>query len=295
MIQPTHQNRKAIIIFLVITLGLSSIFYGLILNTGKLGSGYGQFVTGLMWCPGIAAILTCTLLKRKLSVLGWSWGERRYQLWSYALPFMYALIAYAIIWGFGFGGLYNITFVNDIANAFGWTQLPDGLTILLYVIITGAVGMVSSMASALGEEIGWRGFLVPEMSKTMSYTKTSLLTGIIWSLWHYPILLFADYNSGTPAWYGLSCFTVMVISISFMMTWFRLKSNSLWPCVILHASHNLFIQTIFTPLTITNDNTKYYIDEFGIVLALVCLGVAVYFWTKRRQVNTAVVTVEVVV
>ena len=201
------------------------------------------------------------------------------------MPFVYALIAYTIIWGFGFGGFYNTTFVGDIANAFGWTQLPDGLSILLYVIITGIVGMVSSMASSLGEEIGWRGFLVPEMSKKLSYTKTSLLTGIIWSLWHYPILIFADYNSGTPAWYGLSCFTVMVISISFMMTWFRLKSKSLWPCVILHASHNLFIQNIFTPLTITTDNTKYYIDEFGIVLALVCLVVAVYFWRRRGEVK----------
>jgi hypothetical protein len=50
----------------------------------------------------------------------------------------------------------------------------------------------------------------------MGFTSTALISGIIWSLWHYPILTFADYNAGTPTWYGLTCFTVMVVSISFV-------------------------------------------------------------------------------
>jgi len=59
-----------------------------------------------------------------------------------------------------------------------------------------------------GEQLrhcAWRGdwlagFLVPQLAKVTSFTRLSLLSGLIWSLWHYPILLFADYNSGTPAW-----------------------------------------------------------------------------------------------
>ncbi|MES1224756.1 MAG: CPBP family intramembrane glutamic endopeptidase, partial [Bacteroidota bacterium] len=119
--------------------------------------------------------------------------------------------------------------------------------------------------------------------KRFGYTKTSLLTGVIWSVWHYPILLFADYNSGTPAWYGLTCFTVMVISISFVFTWFRMKSGSLWTGMLLHASHNLFIQSIFSPLTKDTGNTKYYIDEFGIVLPIVAIFFAIWFWRKRGE------------
>ena len=75
----------------------------------------------------------------------------------------------------------------------------------------------------------------------------------------------------------------MVISISFVFTWFRLKSNSLWTGVILHASHNLFIQSIFSPLTRDTGNTKYFIDEFGVVLPIVSICVAIFFWKKRSE------------
>jgi membrane protease YdiL (CAAX protease family) len=102
-------------------------------------------------------------------------------------------------------------------------------------------------------------------------------------VWHYPLLIFGNYNNGTPAWYGLTCFTVLVTSMSFVFTWYRLKSNSLWTGVMLHASHNLFIQGFFTPITIANSHTKYYIDEFGAVLAVVSVFFAVYFWSRRKE------------
>ncbi|MBS1577118.1 MAG: CPBP family intramembrane metalloprotease, partial [Bacteroidetes bacterium] len=169
--------------------------------------------------------------------------------------------------------------------SFGWAGAPDTVIMIFYILFMGVFGMAGSMATALGEEIGWRGFLVPELYNRIGYTKTSLLSGIIWSVWHYPILLFADYNSGTAAWYGLSCFTVMVISMSFVLTWLRLRSGSLWTGVLLHASHNLFIQSIFTPLTGETKNTNYYIDEFGIVLPVVCIFFAVLYWRKRKELT----------
>ncbi|GEC79305.1 CPBP family intramembrane glutamic endopeptidase [Flavobacterium aquatile] len=276
-------TKRPIITFLVLTFALSSLFYFLIIHTGKLGSGFGLYVTGLMWCPGISAVLTSLILGRKISEMGWQWGKAKYQLRSYLIPLLYAFITYILIWSFGWGGFYNEDFVTEVATSFGWTKLPSGLIIVLYFIFMGLFGIVGSAANAVGEEIGWRGFLAPELFKTFNYTQTALLSGGIWAVWHFPILIFADYNSGTPYWYGLTCFSVMIISISFVFTWFRLKSNSLWTGVILHASHNLFIQSIFTPLTKYTGNTKYYIDEFGIVLPIICLCFAFYFWRKRSQ------------
>jgi len=279
------QARKAIALFLLITFGLSSIFYFLIIHTGKLNSGFGMYVVGLMWCPALSGLITTKILKRKISQLAWQWGNPRYQLWSYLTPLIYALIAYLIIWIAGWGIFFNKDYVTQIAKSFGWSSLPAGLTIILYFLFVGIFGMAESTASGLGEEIGWRGFLVPEFFKITSYTKTSLFVGIIWALWHFPILIFADYNNGTPVWYGLTCFTVMVVSISFVFTWFRLKSNSIWTAAILHGSHNLFIQAIFTPLTKNTAHTKYFIDEFGAVLPVICLITAIYFWTKRKQLT----------
>src|SRR5262249_37659031 len=138
---------------------------------------------------------------------------------------------------------------------------------------------------ALGEEIGWRGLLVPELFKTFGFTMTALISGAVWSSWHYPVLIWGDYNAGTPTWYALACFTVMVMSISFIFAWMRLKSGSLWTGAILHASHNLYIQGIFTPMTRNVGKTAWYIDEFGAVLPLVALGFAIYFWRKGHELR----------
>ena len=281
----TESKFKPIGIFLSLTFALSAIFYFFIIYSGQLGGGAGKYVMGLMWCPGISALITMKILKRNISDLGWKWGETKYQVKSYLIPLLYAFIAYIIIWGFGLGGFYNTETVNWITESFGLGAIGDGFSIVLYVLLVGVFGIIGSMSSALGEEIGWRGFLVPELYKTQGFTKTSLISGLIWGVWHLPILLFADYNSGTPAWFGMSCFMVLVISISFVYTWFRMKSGSLWTAVILHASHNLFIQSIFTPLTEDTGNTAYYIDEFGVVLPIIAIGFAIYFWNKRKELT----------
>lgn len=222
-----------------------------------------------------------------MSNLAWKWGENKYITWSYLVPMLYSLLAYLIIWFVGWGRFYDHKFVSDAAASLGWGKLPHSAIIPLFFIANGAIGIIGSMSTALGEEIGWRGFLVPELYKATkgNFTATALISGIIWSAWHYPVLIFGNYNNGAPAWYGMMCFTILVVSISFVFTWFRLKSGSLWTAVMLHASHNLFIQSFFTPMTVANDRTKYFIDEFGIVVPVVCLILAIYYWMRRGELK----------
>jgi len=279
----TANKYKPVAIFLSITFALSAVFYFLIIYSGTLGSGWGYFTMGLMWCPGIAALITMKILKRDLRELGWKWGKTKYQLWSYLIPLLYTLIAYLVIWVFKWGEFYNKDFVGRLLQSFGFENVGNGFVIAVYFILAGVFGIVRSAASALGKEIGWRGFLVPELYKNLGYTKTSLISGAIWGIWHLPILLFADYNSGTPMWYAMLCFMVLVISMSFIYTWLRMKSGSVWTAVLLHASHNLFIQSIFTPLTQDTGNSAYFIDEFGAVLPVAGIILAVYFWTRRAE------------
>jgi membrane protease YdiL (CAAX protease family) len=79
----------------------------------------------------------------------------------------------------------------------------------------------------------------------------------------------------------------MVISISFVFAWMRLKSGSLWTGALLHASHNLYIQGLLTPLTRNTGKTVWFIDEFGAVLPIVTIAFAVYFWTRRGELPRA--------
>ena len=238
-----------------------------------------------MWCPALATLITCLVLKRKITNLSWQWGNPKYQWWSYLTPLLYSTLAYLLVWLCSFGGFYNQTFVHGTARELGWSNLPDYVFIILFFLINGVIGMFGSLSTALGEEIGWRGFLVPELLEITTYTRTSLISGLVWAIWHYPLLIWGNYNNGTPAWYALTCFTILVVSMNFVFTWFRIKSGSLWTGAMLHASHNLFIQSFFTPLTTGTGNSKWFIDEFGAALPIVTIGFAFYFWMRRKELN----------
>ena len=276
--------RKATYLYLVLTLAFSSVFWALIIWSGHLGSGYGNLVYGLMWCPALAALVSCRVLGRSFSSLAWRWPGDRYIAIACLLPLAYAAVAYGVVWGLRLGG-WNSGFVIPVAKSFGLRGMPAWGSLALYLVLTSTVGMLSNLTWALGEEVGWRGFLVPELAKQMSYTKLSLLSGIIWAAWHSPILLFADYNAGTNRWYALACFTVMVVSMSFAMAWLRLKSGSLWSAALLHGSHNMFVQEIFDPLMRDTGRTRWYTTEFGIGLALTIAAWATYFWSRRAELS----------
>jgi membrane protease YdiL (CAAX protease family) len=234
-----------------------------------------------MWSPALAAFLTKTLFGESIRDLPWRWGESRYAWLAYFIPIAYALPIYLFVWVTGLGGFAPATFVRQVAQQFGWQSFPPALTLTLFVLLTATLGMVGKASRALGEEIGWRGFLVPELAKVVSFPAIGLISGAMWAVYHYPVLLFADYNAGTAAWYGLTCFTLCVIAESFILAWLTLRSGSLWPAAILHASHNLFIQSIFTPLTQDTGKTKYIIDEFGIGLVITTVIGAIV--VLRRQ------------
>lgn len=285
-----HEIKKRIYTFLILAFGFSSVFYYLIIAQGSMhAQGGPPYTLFLMWSPGVAALLTALFSQRNLRGFGWGWGKTKYQLWSYGLPILYGCVAYGFIWVTGLGGFPDTKFVehasDQLAELFGWTGLSAATVILIAVAIDGTIGFLISCISALGEEIGWRGFLVPHLAKITSFTKTALISAAIWSIYHYPILLFADYNSGGPVGYSLVCFTLLVFGASFAFAWLRLRSGSLWTGVFLHASHNLYIQAIFDRITTDTGYTKYFSGEFGIMLAIVSALIAYLFWRKRSALS----------
>ncbi len=262
----TQASKKRIMVFLFLTLGISAIPNYLVISAGTIN----EYTLLAMWSPGIAAILTQLFFRNSLKNFGWCWGKTRYQLWSIALPFLYVLVVYLFVWGTGLGG---------------FTMVPA-----MMLIQTLTLGGIMACIAALGEEIGWSGFFIPELAKITSFTKTALVRGIVWSVWHYPIIisgLYApDVAKEVPLWYQLICFTIILTSISFAFTWFRLKSGSLWTGMFLHASHNKFIQGVFSKLTTDKGATLYFIGEFGAAMAVIALLVAFIFWKKRHQLES---------
>jgi len=274
---------KKISTFLSFVLILSSIVYYFIFKSGSLQAYGGNLVLLLMWVPGVSGIITQLIYERTLRGMGWKLGKAKYLILAYFLPLIYGLVVYGITWISGLGNIPDPEFISNISQSYGISTTNPTVVILAFSAVAAIVGLFGSLLSATGEEIGWRGVFVPELAKVTTFPKVALISGAVWAVWHLPAILFADYNlPGVPKWYASIMFMIMVLGISFAFAWLRLKSGSLWTAAILHASHNLFIQAIFTPLTLQNKWTPYIIDEFGVGLALAGILVALFFIRKNK-------------
>jgi membrane protease YdiL (CAAX protease family) len=266
MERSSNRLKAELATFLALTFALSSIFYVLFAHAKTLSAGNGLYVGMLMWCPGVSALATRLIFQHNVRGEGWTWGSSRYELTGYLLPLAYAAAAYGAVWLFDFG---RVDLGRFHTNALKFITL----------------GLVINLVYATGEELGWRGFLVPKLAEGLTFTRTALISGIIWSSWHVPLIIFADYNGGTPTLYSIACFAVMVVGISFPMAWLRLRSGSVWPAALLHASHNLFIQGFFDAVNVDTGITKYLLSEFGAVLALTAAITGYLFWQRRGQLG----------
>jgi membrane protease YdiL (CAAX protease family) len=231
-----------------------------------------------MWCPALAALATRLLFGHGLGGFGWRPGRRRYLLVGYATPLALGALVYGLAWATGLGRFAPAEMAARLGVKLGLGDNPGVVFVPVWFAATATLLVLLAMLTALGEELGWRGFLVPELARSAGFRVAALISGIVWAAWHAPLLLFADYNAGTPAWYGLASFSGMVIAASVVYAWLRLRSGSVWPAVLLHASHNAFIQNVFDPLTASTGPTPYLTTEFGVGLALAWLAVAVWCW-----------------
>lgn len=271
-------SPRPIIIFLALTCALSGGCYALLLGP----TPNPIFGLGLIMSPALAAVITQLSSARRIWQGGWSPGPLRYLLAGYGLPLGYGLVVYVLVWISGIGGFSPQALAQQVADPGQLPTAAPALFVMSYSLKAATLGMAMSCLTALGEEIGWRGFLVPELAKRYSFTGAALISGIVWAVWHYPAILLLDgQTAGAPRWFGLLCFTVLVMGLSVVLAWLRLRSGSVWPAVLLHASHNVWIQTVLNPLTRKTALTPYVIDEAGAGLALAAVVLAALVWRRR--------------
>lgn len=275
--------RREIPLFLGLTAVCSAPGMVWVAATGTLGVAGGTAVLLIMWGPGVAALLTCRLTGRPIADLGWRWPSTRDVLLATFVPVAYAGLAYAVLWGAGLGGFPNRETLASMGALFGPEPIGATAGVALW-ILAFPVSVATGLVFGLGEEIGWRGYLVPRLRERMSFAATGVVSGIIWGLWHTPLILLADYNTGAPAWFTIPCFVVLTIAGAIVFAWLRLRSGSLWTAAILHAAHNVAVQRYLTPLTVVEPQTKWYIDEFGALLPASCLLFALGFLARSREV-----------
>ena len=151
-------------------------------------------------------------------------------------------------------------------------------------LISAPVAILTASISAIGEEIGWRGFLWPLLRRRSGFWLCSLIIGAIWWANHVPLIIFG--------WYGdlahLPAFTVAIVGITLFIGVITDRSRSVWPSVITHGAWNGLVATIFAvtegaeqvPAFTGSDEL---IGEFGWLAAgtILVVGVVAALWHTR--------------
>ncbi|WP_142825890.1 CPBP family intramembrane glutamic endopeptidase [Planococcus soli] len=89
------------------------------------------------------------------------------------------------------------------------------------------------------EEFGWRGYLQPLLQTRMTAEKACFRVGVLWSIWHYPVIVYMNYPQGTLViLLTLAGFTMLTIPQAYVIGWLYNSTQKVWLCVVLHAWAN---------------------------------------------------------
>lgn len=102
-------------------------------------------------------------------------------------------------------------------------------------------GLTINGVFAFGEEYGWRGVLAEEL-RPLGVVRANLLTGVIWGLWHAPLIALG-HNYGDQWAIGIPLFVLITTPLSFVLWWARARAGSVAAAAVVHGAFNGFAGT----------------------------------------------------
>ncbi|MGW0803126.1 CPBP family intramembrane glutamic endopeptidase [Nonomuraea sp. NPDC002799] len=132
----------------------------------------------------------------------------------------------------------GLSLIRDGLRAQGVSVPADlGTIAALQVVVAVVAGPVLNAIPALGEEWGWRGWLLPRLMSTNGVVASLLLSGAIWGVWHAPLTLLGYNYPRLGSWAAL-VFIGFCVLAGVLFGWLRLRTGSVWPAVVAHGSLN---------------------------------------------------------
>jgi membrane protease YdiL (CAAX protease family) len=241
-------------LFLLFAFGFTWTIELIIYLTGGLANlGHG-IQTGVLLLVAMVGPALANLFTRIVTHEGWQnlflrpFFKRSWGLWLLAwvgtplLILLGALIFFALYPGYFDASLSAVQqLIAQRAQATGRTvALSPGVVLLIQMIQAILIAPLINGLATLGEEFGWRGYLLPKLMP-LGGRKAMVLIGIIWGVWHWPLILMGyEYglSYGGAPWPGLLLFVWFTFIVGTYLGWLTLKSKSVWPAVIAHASIN---------------------------------------------------------
>lgn len=248
-------------LFLIMTLALGICFASLPVLTDFY-----------MFTPALATLLTLLLTgelrpRTLLNDLGLSRFDWRNWPAAILLPTVALTPGYLVLMGLG-----QVQYDPRLAQ----------YTVLGSVIYVIATLFLNTLTFSLGEEIGWRGYLLPRLLP-LGETSAFTLTGLIWALWHFPLIFLGKryFEAGQLVPKTL-LFTLTLVAISGVVGRLWIQHRSLWVVALFHSAHNT-VWGLWSNLVLPTPTVTLWAGESGIIPMVLYTLLALGMWQKARK------------
>jgi len=252
---PDRLDTRRILVFLAFAFGIAwatglvIALTGGLANSPQLTPGLPLagvlLATGYMWAPGLAHLLTRLVTRegwhdlylRPNILRGWP-----YWLAGWLLPAVATILGAALF--FALFPQYFDPSLKMLRDMLAKSPTPTVIDPWMIVAAQIAVGIVIAPfvngLFTLGEEFGWRAYLLPRLMP-LGGRRAAIVLGLIWGAWHWPVIAMGyEYGFDYPGfpWVGFLVFPIFTVPLSVFFAWITLRGGSVWPAVIGHAAVN---------------------------------------------------------
>lgn len=287
MPESVRRARRGLAVYLALVALASGVFEALLLRTHDPIDRHPSLVLGLMWSPTLAALLARLALREGIADVSFRPGGARgvrLAALAWIFPVLVGLLAYGTAWATGLAQFAAPSGV--IASLRG---APPAARFAARLALALTIGVPLSAITAAGEEFGWRGYMLTRLVDAR-VPRPVLVSGLVWGLWHTPLIVTGQYAAGPHPALSVVVFLVSILPAAYVHAYVRLASGSVWPAVVAHATWNVVIQSVFDASTRGGSATRsssIWVGESGLLVvaasALVAALVLPRAWPVRRS------------
>ncbi len=240
-------KKRFLLILLWSVLTILFSYTSLYLSLKFLGNGQtAQLISGDIYTfiPATMAIIFILLFKTDFINMD-QFNNPGYKWLGFGVGYTVVVLSLTITTDFIIGGVrYNPNYTPFVGDLAGYSTKVQFLDFILFFTLVGALLLFSpgGFIRIIGEEAGWRGYLLPELLKLhpkLSLIISTFIVGLVWFTYHLPYFtVLAPVSSDKVIFLIIGSFGVF-FGANWAMVWAYLKTKNLWPALMLHYSWNL--------------------------------------------------------
>jgi len=280
-----RRARYGLTIFFAVLVAGSAYFEHKVLVLGGSIQNHLGIIFGLVWWVTVASIVARLVMRespRDVSFRWGGWAGTRAIAVATAMPLVVGFTAYGIGWSTGLANFRAPGLSRVVLGMHFSLAANPRVGFLESVLVLLVFGALSDLKYAAGEEIGWRGYMLTRLVDS-GVPAPILISGLIWGLWHTPLILSGQYASGRYPILSTGLFLVGIVAGGYVFAWLRLSSGSIWPCIWAHGAWNAVIQGAFDRST---SGPSMWVGESGVLTSamLILFAVVLYrAWPLRQR------------